>query len=552
MVSQEKQIWHCFGCSKGGDIFTFVQEMENMEFPEALRVLAKKAGVELTYQDPSLNNKKTRLLDVLKLAANWYHDFLLTAQDAAVAREYLQQRKVLSEQAESFLLGYAPLEWDRLNNYLINKKYTEEEIFLSGLTVKKEKGIGYYDRFRGRVMFPIRDLHGSIVGFTARLLKEDPDKKVGKYINTPQTMVYDKSQVIYGLDKAKQEIKKQNVTIIVEGNMDVISCQQAGFINVVASSGTAFTERQLNLLKRYSHNIIISFDMDSAGLEAAKRTIELAMQQEMNVKVLSLPVGFKDPDEIIKKDPQLFKQAIEQAVNFMDYFFQITLKNKDIKKVEDKKIVATTILTMIEKIGDPIEQTHYLQKLSTLINVPEEILQEKIRRTGKKIKNLEKKNTKTEEILPEANKKDRFVQISIRLMALILIKLSDFKYFYENLDPLFLAEPRIASLYKKLIEFYNQEAQINIEDFVIKYPEEQKKIDVLLLLAEKDFAQWTNAEIQPEVISIIRSLEKNYIQNRIKILQIAISTAETAQNQDAVNSLMQEFNLLTQKLAQLS
>lgn len=341
MVSRDKQIWHCFGCSEGGDVFSFIQKIENIEFPEALKILAKKAGVVLKYEEPSLVNQKTKLLDILEAAAKFYHHILLNSAEAAPAREYLFKKRELKEEtAEDFLLGFAPDSWDELLKFLLRKEFKEEDIFLAGLTIKKERGIGFYDRFRARIMFPIRDVHGHAVGFTGRLLPEAEKKENagGKYVNTPQTLVYNKSQVIYGLDRAKQTIRKENLTILVEGNMDVVASHQAGVCNVVASSGTALTAEQVKLLKRYSNNLAISFDADLAGEAASKKGVGVAMEQEMTVKVIVLdPKIGKDPDEYIKKDRQKWIEATSGARLFMDYYFDYVLNKLDLNKVESKK-----------------------------------------------------------------------------------------------------------------------------------------------------------------------------------------------------------------------
>lgn len=548
MVSPDKQIWHCFGCSKGGDIFAFIQEIEGMEFPEALRVLAKKANVTLSYQDPALTNKKTKLLDILKISADWFQKQLRENPKAEIARQYLQIRKVSEDAQEDFKLGYSLEEWSALNDFLVSKGYQESEIFDAGMTVKKDKGVGYFDRFRGRLMFPIRDAHGSIVGFTARLLKEDPNRPAGKYVNTPQTMVYDKSSVIYGLDRAKQEIKKSGANIVVEGNMDVISCHQAGFKNVVASSGTALTEKQIQLLKRYSPNIIMSFDMDAAGQDAAKRGIEIAWQAEMNIKVLTLPQEFKDPDDCIKKDPNIFKVAIAGSQNIMDYYFASAIAGKDAKKVEDKKIIAAALLPLIAKISESIEQTHYLQKLSSLINVPEDVLRDKIKKNIKT-----RKTAGAQHVAPPNNSAipDRFAQLSERIVALALLHHEDFKYFADYLEPDYLTSDEARNLYKKFIQFYNQAGAFSIDNFLENNPDEQRHIDVYSLLAEKEFGNLNNNEQQKELINSLKVLEKNYISIRIKQIGQEIKEAEAKDDKELVDNLLQEFNLLTQKLTQL-
>ncbi|MBU0671228.1 MAG: DNA primase [Patescibacteria group bacterium] len=559
MVSQEKQIFHCFGCDKGGDMFEFIKEIEGVEFPEALRILAKKANVTLTRQNPELEDRKTRILDILKDSCEFFQKNL-ESEAGKIAQDYLKERELKEDTIDEFKLGYSLDDWEKLNQHLLLKGYKEEEIFQAGMTIKSEKRSGYYDRFRGRLMFPICDVHGSVVGFTARKLKEDEADKTGKYINTPQTLVYDKSRVIYGLDKAKQNIKKLGATIMVEGNMDVISAHQAGFSNVVASSGTALTEEQVNLLKRYSPNIIIAFDMDEAGAEAAKRGIDVAMQKEMNIKVLTLPEGAKDPDDLIKKDPVLFKEAVKNSQNIMDFYFASAIKDKNISDVNDKKKIARELLPILTKIGDSIEQTHYLQKLSELINVPEDVLRKKIVPFKSGVAGQKEPDS------PEKEKtaiSDRYEKLSKRVVALITYKNKDIKYFIDYLDVEYLVGDEIIDLYKNIVIYYNKQEQFNVEDFVEQYPELKKRIEILSLFGEGQFSNISENDLQKEVVSSIRDLEKNYIQKRIISIQKEISEMEKTGSSgqvpdpamagnERIEELSREFNLLTQKLMNIS
>lgn len=547
MVSQEKQIYHCFGCDKGGDMFQFIQEMEGVEFPEALMILAKKANVTLTKRNPEMENKKTRMLDLIREACEYYEDAL---EESQIALKYLEQRKVRPETREEFKLGYSHDDWEKLNDHLRGRKYSEDEIFQAGLTVKSEKRAGYYDRFRGRLMFPIQDAHGGVVGFTARKLVEREDDKTGKYINSPQTLVYDKSRVIYGLDKAKAHIKKLGATIIVEGNMDVIACHQAGFKNVVASSGTALTEYQADLLKRYSPNLIIAFDMDAAGAEAAKRGIDVALQKEMNVKVLTLPGEAKDPDDIIKEDPGLFREAIRSAKNIMDYYFDTALKDRDLNSVDDKKKVAQELLPAISKLGDPIEQTHYVQKLSELINVPEDVLMRKVV-TRKHEKAKSAKHEEGEERESE-DKSTRYEKLSERIVALAMFRPADFKYFNDYLDPEYLVGEEIRELYKKMVSYYNSEGQFKADEFARIHPESGKRVEILDLLGEGEFSDLAETDLQKEVVSAIKDLEVNYLKKRIGQIQAQVAKSEGEGDNEEVEELAREFGLLTRKLTNIS
>ena len=318
IVSRERQSWHCFGCNKGGDVFSFVQEMEGQQFIEALRLLAERAGVKLEHSARAelQTSQKNRVLDILSFAARWYHQGFLKSPRSAAARAYIEQRGVPAELAEKFMIGFVPDEWDLLTRALLKRGCGIEDCIASGLTIAGKQGSGY-DRFRGRVMFPICNVHGNVVGFTGRLLEEKEDAG-GKYVNTPETVAYSKGAVLYGLHLGKQAIRERKYSIVVEGQMDLIACHKAGTDNVVASSGTAFTQEQLRLLKRYANELRLAFDMDTAGVSAAIRSVELAYAMGFDVKVITVPENAgKDPDDCVQKDPEAWRRAVGDAQPFM-------------------------------------------------------------------------------------------------------------------------------------------------------------------------------------------------------------------------------------------
>lgn len=340
IVSQEKQIWHCFGsCDEGGDIFKFVMKMDGLEFPEALRFLADKASVQLKKQDPKLQSEKTKLLDFHERACAYFETCLKACKPA---QNYFKKRGLLKKTIQEFQLGYAPENTKALK------------------------------QFKSRIIFPICDLNSQVIAFTARVL----DKKLPKYINSPDSLIYKKSLVLYGLDKAKQEIRKKNLAILVEGNMDVIMSHQAGITNTVASSGTALSQEQIQIIKRYTNNIALAFDSDSAGSQATKRTIDLALQQDMQIKIILLKS--KDPADLIIKNPKEWKKAIKKAKNIMQYYFQEAFKKNNPKTAQGKKNIANILLPIISQIPNKIEQIHWIQKLGNKINIDENILFEQI------------------------------------------------------------------------------------------------------------------------------------------------------------------------------
>lgn len=548
MVSREKQIWHCFGCGEGGDVFSFVMKYENSEFPEALKILAKKAGIALRYEEPRLTNQKTKILDILEVAAKFYHNLLFNSPEAEVARKYLfEKRQLKKETIEDFFLGFSPDSWDGVIKFLRSKNFYENDIFLAGLTVKKERGAGFYDRFRGRIMFPIRDTHGHVVGFTARLLPEAEknENAGGKYINTPQTLVYNKSQVIYGLDKAKQFIKKENLTVMVEGNMDVITSHEAGIKNVVASSGTAMTIEQVNLLKRFSPNLAISFDADLAGGQAATRGIDVALREGMGIKVIMLdPEIGKDPDDYIRKDVNLWREAISSSMLFMDYYIKKVLNSLDLRKVEHKKEAAKLLLSELIKLPDKVEQSYYLEKMGNILGVSEQILRESMPK-GKISKNNDADMVKPQASQPEKNRSVRLAEI---FLALLLKHPNFLNYAIDLVEPFMLPEPMFGEIYKNLILSYNKSVGNGTLESALSNTSGDEKlknyVNSLYFLAERDFNNFSDDEIRGEIVKSAEALRGDYILRQRRRLEREMRDAEGKSDTESTKRLIDEFNQL--------
>ncbi len=374
MVSAERQTFKCFGCGKGGDVFTFIEEIEGMDFYDSLKLLAGKAGVELkqksglTYGGKEVApTEKSKIYDINDLAAKLYHKILVDHPKAEHARKYLRNRGISEKTILDWRIGYAPKSWDLLIKFLAAKGFNEKEVFKAGLLVLGEQG-KYWDRFRGRIMFPISNISGQVVAFTGRVLEDDP--KAAKYVNSSESPIYIKGKTIYALDRARIDIRAQNCALLVEGQMDVVACHQAGFKNVVAVSGTALTADQLKILARYSPNIIFSFDSDVAGKTALKRAITMAMQADINAKVLSLP-GFKDPDEAIKSDPKNFEVALKSAKPALEHWIDTMVLDLGISDVAAKKTISKEILPVIKIISNDIEKEHYTKYLAKKLAMSE-------------------------------------------------------------------------------------------------------------------------------------------------------------------------------------
>jgi len=370
MVSPQKQIWHCFGCGLGGDIFEFIKLMENVEFPEALKILADRAGVELrkpTTEQVAVDRKKDVLYEINKAAANYFQKVLWDSNAGSEALSYLRKRGLSDQTIKNWMLGFAPDDYHFLENFLA-KSFDKKDIEQAGMIIKSDRDGSYFDRFHDRVMFPIINLHGQVVGFTGRLLHDKPN--TGKYVNSPETPIYNKSNVVYGLYQAKNAIRKLDRAIVVEGNMDVIACHQVAANEAVATSGTALSADQLLILQRFTNNLTFAFDGDAAGTAATKRALEMALSQGFNVKIANLG-GAKDPDELIKKGIGLWEKAINAAGNFIDYYFDQIFTQYDAQTVDGKREITKELAPLIYRISDPVTKAHYVRKLSQGINVAE-------------------------------------------------------------------------------------------------------------------------------------------------------------------------------------
>lgn len=544
-VSSEKQIWKCFGCGKGGGLFDFIMEIEGVDFPQALRILAKKAGVELRPSgDYHLISKRTKILDICREASAFYQWLLLNSNSAKEAREYLAKRKILSRAIKEWQIGYAPNEWRVLYQNLSKKGFKDEDIVSAGLIVKSPEG-GYYDRFRGRITFPINDIFGNVVGFSARILPSLEKEDVPKYINSPETPVYNKSKILFGLDKAKLEIKRRNYTILVEGNIDVISAHQVGTKNVVAVSGTALTLAQIKILKRYSPNLILAFDIDPSGEASTKRGIDIALSQEMNLKVLTLPFG-KDPDECIKKDKKLWLQAIKDAQPIMDYYFASAFKDFNPSEVRDKKRVVQSLLPVISKIGNLIEQDFWLKKLAEKAVISYEILREQLKKIGQEEKTVE------EEF--EAPKIDQESVIQERFLGFLVKFPEQVASFYEELNEDLFTSEKLKKVLKELKEHYGL---ISLENRKMTYDELKMSIDneeirnyldFLTLMIEKDSVPTDKKTIDRELEFLFKRIKRNFVAKELQKLEKELLAAEKEKNKDKIREISQQIVAMTQEL----
>lgn len=436
-IFPERQSWHCFGaCSTGGDAFSFVMKREGVSFGEALRILADRAGISLTLGKKSDDGETEteKLKRINEAAAEYYHDLLLQSSSGRQALAYLAQRGILEKALSEFQLGYSPDNWDSLRQEMLKRGYRQSDLLAAGLVIEKERGEGTYDRFRNRLMFPIRDRAGRVLGFGARAL----DESLPKYLNSPQTLVFDKSNVLYGIDHAKSAIRKQDLAVIVEGYMDVIVAHQSGYSNVVASLGTALTEKQVGIIKKLTKSLVLALDADAAGEMATLRGIEVASHTfdqkvvplptpaglvkyedvlDAEISVMVLPAG-KDPDDILKDDPKEWERLLEKASPVVDYTFDFVVSKLDPTKTKDKSSAVDKLLPLIAEIRHPVRQAHYLQKLARAVALDEKSLASAIKqlRLQPTVARRERHTTQPSGLVPSLSPCDPLAEYCLSLL----------------------------------------------------------------------------------------------------------------------------------------
>jgi DNA primase len=517
MVSPEKQIWHDFSSGKGGNMFSFVMEMEGLDFREALELLARKAGVDLEQYRGSRGGSrakdKERLYEALEAAALFYQRQLNTNHEAL---EYIRTKRQFSKETQlAWRLGYSPATGTALSEHLRAKKFTDHEIKSAGLSAQGYRGTR--DMFRGRIMIPLCDPQGRVIGFTARILKDDP--KAPKYINTPQTLLYDKSNHIFGLHLAKESIRKSKFVVIAEGNLDVISSHQAGVHQVVATAGTALTELQLKALSRFTGDIRLSFDADAAGLNATERAIPIASKVNVSLSIITIPSG-KDPDELIKQDVGLWRQVINTPQYALDWLIERYQKQLDISGAQGKRQFSDVILAVIRGLTDMVEQDHYLETIAKLLDVSKEALQAKLQQKQVAAKPKLKQPKVAFKLLPKEFLDYQKTQNHLLAVALMQPKL---RHLLTSLEPEMLPEEPA----RQLLEFLKTNPDFTGEETVV---EELRQIgDYVKILSVHYDALYQDVELHEleyEVTQIRTKLISQYVKTQKQRIAHDLHTAD--------------------------
>ncbi len=515
IVSPERQIWHCFGCGKGGDIFTFLMEYENMEFPESLRALAKRAGVTLRESSYRQNqySEKEKIFEINNLTLKFYHYLLAEHNAGKNALKYLtDKRKITKASILTFELGFSPNSKSSLSEFLIKKKkFTKNDLFLAGVAI--EKNGETVDFFRGRLMFPLFDHRGNVTGFSGRALNETD---MPKYINTKETSVYHKGSMFFGLNVAKEEIKQKQDAIIVEGEFDVISLFEENIKNVVAIKGTALTESQVSLLSRFTPRVTLCLDQDSAGFEATKRSLEVIEKKGLTTDTIILKDA-KDPDEAIKQNPISFKKALKEKVGIYDFMINKFSSENKLETAEGKKEITDNLLPLFANISNEIIKEHYLKNLSNLLDVSMDSLEKELQKhkTMKKIEDqvvvVKPKNKRSERELAE-----EFLLSLILQSGDVSSLLESYKSFFKVYEFETQALGKIINL---LFDFIDINKKFDETKFSQNLPKELiSSLDVCLLypLSKYGLENPKDSKYNQEIVKRVNRLKEYHLKDKIK------------------------------------
>lgn len=522
-VSEARQSYHCFGCDKSGDIFSFVQEIEGCDFKEALNSLALRAGVSLEYERKDTKSDKEDLFSVLNESTNFFEKNLRPAKDII---KYLKDRGLTGSTAKKFRVGFTNEKWNELFMHLKKKGFSEAIMVRAGLVINGDKG--YYDRFRGRIMFPITDAFGKVVGFSGRIFG---DVKLAKYVNSPDTELYNKSKILFGFDKAKLAIRKENFCILVEGQMDLLMSHQAGIINTVAMSGTALSVHHLTSIGRLTNNIIMAFDKDEAGINASKRGIDTALYLGMDVKVVNMPSGFDPADFILKYGGEKWREEINKSEHIIDFYINV-LAEKYSDQREFRVKVGEVVLPYVALLKDKINQAHFITEISRKLGISEEPIWEELRNTIKL-----KKDIKINEVKKPI---DTIKKVHTRT-EMIERKIVGILFWQDEIKAKNIDINELKSKYRLITSVY----------------ENQNIIDSITETEKKDFifeaeVYYGNIERAVEALTeLFIYLEKEILKKERERIKKDLLTAENKKDTALSDDLLEKYQNISQKINNL-
>ncbi|MDZ4285661.1 MAG: DNA primase, partial [Candidatus Sungbacteria bacterium] len=543
---------HCFGCGKGGDIFQFVMEMEGHDFPEALKMLASRAGIEIKREDPRIRSERNLLYDISEEAARIFEKNLAVTQ---AAKTYISKRGLTAETVAKFRVGFAPQSWDFLLKALTAKGFKKEHIEQAGLVIRSQDKSSVYDRFRSRIMFPITDANERVIGFGGRIFEMSSNSATermkpssaqatdgqAKYINTPQTMIYDKSSVLYGFDKGKQEIRVHNSVVLVEGYMDCVMSHQAGVINTVAVSGTALTPQQLKTLRRLCDSMICSFDTDAAGESATRRSLALASEFDFERRVAHIHTG-KDPADAVLENPELWREAVAHAKPVVEFYIEKAFREHDQKTAAGKKAISDMVLPFIADLFDAILRDHWAKELARRLGVNEEsIFNELARRGGSAISSVQQrtyeKDTGTTQELQ--GRRERLEEKFLMLLAMIP---EGMRVQACNNHSLVFRSGTNQNIFAMIMAPKESAVQ----------PLETAMQDMAMFTFKSEILSSDVSDIKDEFLLCKRELEKECVKEKLRELEQDIQQKESNGSFADVANLLQDFRKLSETLKQLS
>lgn len=553
MVSQEKQIYRCFGCGEGGNIFSFLMKRGNLSFPEAVAVLAERSGISIPEEDDPERDaraKKTEQAYKLNELVKDFYQYVLKNHDIARgARSYLEQRGVTPETADKFQIGFAPPSWDSQINFLKKKGYSVEILEQMGFILAKTKGApGYYDRFRNRIMFPVWNIQGKVVGFGGRVL----DDSLPKYLNSPETPLFNKGHLLYGINKALESIRRLDQVIIVEGYMDVISCHQAGIENVVASLGTAFTPEQGKLLLRYTRQVVFAYDADTAGVNAAMRGWQVLDDIGCRVRVVSIPEG-KDPDDYIRNHgPEQFLLLVnERALSLSDYKTDRALEKYDIYTLEGKFKIASEVIPSIINLSNEIEKDEAIMKLAKRLHLSPDAIRAEVEKNARKSRNSWGKrhkitglrDNKTNFAQPaksQKEEKDARSKAEETLLIMILEDKSVFSKIKGEVGVHFSSNQEYLNIINLLAEMIENGLDYQPAALFDRMPDEASAGVLSELMAKE-----TPADNKVKIIQdCLKTIREDEIRKKREDLLRQMEEADRNRDQDLRNQLLLEYSKL--------
>lgn len=538
VVNPDKQIFHCFGCGEGGNAITFVMKQEHLDFPDAVRRMAERAGITIPEREavnPKIRDLKQALYHVQELAAQFFHHHLMTSRDEAAkeARDYLKQRAVSLEIVEKFRLGFAPDQWDSLLVFLRKKDISVSLIEKAGLIIAREKQDGHYDRFRNRITFPIFDVKGQCIAFGARAMKKDD---AAKYMNSPETDIYVKGHHLYGLHMAKQAVAQEDTVVVVEGYMDFIMPYQAGVLSIAASLGTALTVEQIRLLRRYTRNVVMLYDTDKAGESATLRSLDLLIEEEMNVKIATLTPG-DDPDSFVRKfgGPAL-REQIQKAKNLFDYKLAVLKQRLDSRSVEGRAQISAEMLPTINKFENAIIKSEYMKQLAQALSISQEALLAQMQKisSGRRAEPREALGFKA-----AAKEQPRKVEQNI-----LKLMLEDESFVSLTKEEIYLSDFRdanIRAIINEIFKLFEDGKEINPLNLMNCFDDHAIRSMIASLTVEEETMVVNKSKMHRDCIDRI-------IQERLKSqrqeLLTKIRFAEVAGDHDGLEQLKEQYNHL--------